>query len=814
MPSTYVQYRGDGSNRNFAVTFPYLARDHVKVTLDAGTLPGFTWLTDSMIQLASAPGNDVLVDIRRQTPRGTPVDFEDGSVLAETDLDLLATYTAYLSEEARDGSEDSLKKNLVGQFDGRGLRVANLADAEAPSDAATKAQLDVVKSATLSEVTPLMQRAENAADSAEADRAQVQTIATQFGNVATAVGQAQASASAAAASESNTTLREAAAAVSAASAKLSADNALIQAGTYPDEPTGRAAVADGQYFKVQGVGDVSAFEYRRVNSTTSIPVTSYASSNAVTKAVLASMVVRQDLADMGSANYDGTGTIVPIVIDSENKALIWVDKDKRGIGAAGLVDDATARALGTVASSAQISVLNGVEFVGDGAIVPLLLDANNKVLFGFDKINEKIVGAIDGGASSAIVRVPQEPLAEPPAVAQINHALAAGQSLAVGAMGTPPLSTAQPHQHLTFIAGPKASKAGNGFGAVNPGVDAWKPLAEDTSAADGGAGRGETTCSGTANFFSEFAAVENGVAPSDFVIFGSTAGKGGASITELELGAPWFQMIRDHIDAAHSLSIAAGKTYAVTAMPFIQGEANVNVPMAGSAWRSKVAKLQDDVTAYAQSVSGQTAPVYFILYQTAWKVATYKDIALAQLDLCKRDPHFVMASPCYHLDFASDQIHLRNTGYIKLSRYIARALKTIAIDKKRPRFVTMKSATVRGSKLSIKYDAPVLPLMLDTLNLAATTDYGFKVQDDSGAVGVADISVENGDTVTMTLSRALSANPKARYALDYLGAGLTITNGASGNLRDSEPDSFVLSGVTHKCFNVGVHEEMPIITLP
>lgn len=51
-------------------------------------------------------------------------------------------------------------------------------------------------------------------------------------------------------------------------AEAAKDAALIQAGVYVDEPTGRAAVADGQAFKVQGSGNVAAYEYRRVNAST------------------------------------------------------------------------------------------------------------------------------------------------------------------------------------------------------------------------------------------------------------------------------------------------------------------------------------------------------------------------------------------------------------------------------------------------------------------------------------------------------------------------------------------------------------------
>lgn len=75
------------------------------------------------------------------------------------------------------------------------------------------------------------------------------------------------------------------AAGSATAAKVAAesarDAALIQAGVYTTEALGRAAVADGVAFKVQGSGDVAAYEYRRTNSTTSVLIASYPSASMV-----------------------------------------------------------------------------------------------------------------------------------------------------------------------------------------------------------------------------------------------------------------------------------------------------------------------------------------------------------------------------------------------------------------------------------------------------------------------------------------------------------------------------------------------------
>ena len=65
-------------------------------------------------------------------------------------------------------------------------------------------------------------------------------------------------------------------------AEAARDAAIIKSGVYPDEVTGRAAVADGVAFKVQGSGDIAAYEYRRVNATTvSTLIATYPSAAAV-----------------------------------------------------------------------------------------------------------------------------------------------------------------------------------------------------------------------------------------------------------------------------------------------------------------------------------------------------------------------------------------------------------------------------------------------------------------------------------------------------------------------------------------------------
>lgn len=126
----------------------------------------------------------------------------------------------------------------------------------------------------------------NAADSAAAALASQTDIYTNWqvkldAADASAVA-ALASQTAAGVSETNSGVSAGTATTARIAAEAARDAALIQAGVYVDEPTGRAAVADGVAFKVQGSGDVAAYEYRRVSAgVVSTLIATYPSKAAV-----------------------------------------------------------------------------------------------------------------------------------------------------------------------------------------------------------------------------------------------------------------------------------------------------------------------------------------------------------------------------------------------------------------------------------------------------------------------------------------------------------------------------------------------------
>ena len=123
---------------DFTITFEYLARKFVRVTLigkDRKELvlnqdyrfTGKTQITTSRAWTA-ADGYQ-MIEIRRFTSASDRlVDFADGSILRAYDLNISQIQTLHVAEEARDLTADTIGVNNDGNLDARGRRIVNVAD--------------------------------------------------------------------------------------------------------------------------------------------------------------------------------------------------------------------------------------------------------------------------------------------------------------------------------------------------------------------------------------------------------------------------------------------------------------------------------------------------------------------------------------------------------------------------------------------------------------------------------------------------------------------------------------------------------------
>jgi hypothetical protein len=282
---SYVQYTGNGSTTNYVFSFPYLETSHIKVRVN-GVITSFTFLNSSTVTISPAPANGAIIDIRRETPKDSPpVDFTDGSVLLEADLDLLAKFNLYTAQESADGVADSITKDTLGVWDAQSRRIKSVADPINANDAVNKTWAETAMSSQLASATT---QASNAASSATAAAGSASTASTQASLATTKASEASASATAASNSAAAASGSASSAAGSATTATTKATEASASASTAStkasEASTSATAAAGSASSASSSAGTATTQATNAANSATSA---SNSASTATTQAGIA-----------------------------------------------------------------------------------------------------------------------------------------------------------------------------------------------------------------------------------------------------------------------------------------------------------------------------------------------------------------------------------------------------------------------------------------------------------------------------------------------------------------------------------------------
>ena len=137
-----VSYTGNGSTTQYSITFPYIDVTHVKAYLN-GTLTSAYTISSSTLTFTTAPANGVVIRIERETPNDTRlVDFTDGSVLTEQDLDRSADQNFYIAQEITDDSASKLGLDTDDKYNAQSKIIKNVANPVNNNDAVNKTYLE------------------------------------------------------------------------------------------------------------------------------------------------------------------------------------------------------------------------------------------------------------------------------------------------------------------------------------------------------------------------------------------------------------------------------------------------------------------------------------------------------------------------------------------------------------------------------------------------------------------------------------------------------------------------------------------------
>jgi hypothetical protein len=152
MANTYVDYTATAGQTDFAFSFPFLEDSHVVVEVEGvnqALTTNYTIETSPAQKIVlsnptTAIAGGELVRVKRVSDPSTDlVDFENGSVLTETELDRAYRHNRYLAEEAYDGVNAGLGE-VEGStnYNANNKQIKNLADGTLATDAVNKGYVD------------------------------------------------------------------------------------------------------------------------------------------------------------------------------------------------------------------------------------------------------------------------------------------------------------------------------------------------------------------------------------------------------------------------------------------------------------------------------------------------------------------------------------------------------------------------------------------------------------------------------------------------------------------------------------------------
>ena len=157
MPNSYKTHTANGSTTlfSFAEIDGWVSTGFIKVYVDNVLQTTGYSLVDlntatPKVSFTTAPAANSVIVIQRETPstvsafQSNVVNFNNGSVLTEEDLDNLAKGLLHVAQEAEDTGGSALNKDTDDNWTASSKRIKNVAEPVAPTDVATRQYVDSI----------------------------------------------------------------------------------------------------------------------------------------------------------------------------------------------------------------------------------------------------------------------------------------------------------------------------------------------------------------------------------------------------------------------------------------------------------------------------------------------------------------------------------------------------------------------------------------------------------------------------------------------------------------------------------------------
>lgn len=378
-------------------------------------------------------------------------------------------------------------------------------------------------------------------------------------------------------------------------------------------------------------------------------------------------------------------------------------------------------------------------------------------------------------------------------LADINHIIAYGQSLAEGTKSYPLLS-GQPFS-------PYAKMFNHGIRTRFAGGKPYQTLVDHIERQDP-PDSFESPSAGTAEMFIREIELHNF---KNKLILSSNCAHVSQSILNLSKGNSDYQNIINDVQNGKRIATEQGKSYRLLAITFTQGESDYNC---GINWyKAALRKLRADLIEDIEKITGDDySDLPFITYQISSSfsadnvVPDCPDVALAQLELAlEQDSGFYLATPIYQLHY-QDKWHIDGPSSKLLGTYYGYVLsKVISGENWQP--LHPISHTINGKFLNLKFNKSGLtfdkPEYFENKNLTIP-NRGFSIKNSVGKEIITNVERLSDDNNCDTLRIECKESPK-NLIITY--GFFNIENRNAGELHDNNNIVYRIGNEDYHLYN-------------
>ncbi len=271
--------------------------------------------------------------------------------------------------------------------------------------------------------------------------------------------------------------------------------------------------------------------------------------------------------------------------------------------------------------------------------------------------------------------------------------------------------------------------------------------------------------------------IENGAAEDDdysgYEILGTVAGLASGKLADLAKGQVTYNKLITQITEGRNIATGKALSYKFQAVNILQGDSDAGTDTA--TYRADLVQLVTDLNTDINSTLGTSVAIPVFVTQSSDPL-----IAVAQYRAARQSPNLYIAAPGYFTNNATE------AGRSLLGHYAAKPYQGVAFGSTGWTPVSPSNIVKVGDKVTIEFNVPVEPLVIDETIVTNPGNAGFELFDEDGQIDITGVAVVDGNKVEITASRVIGGNARVEYA--------SSNATPRGNIRDSDTQAATFGG--------------------